>query len=387
MIAGPILDLECPVVTAGDIAVINLESSLNRAWNVLRRWPDRPGTAERIVEEEQQRAQFLGDVTALDRLANLSSELCEHTPRSADTHLIAAQIASMRHHFADAKAHLAHAETRGADPTISARLKLTIQQASGENLDAVLAARQQIAASRALQDLVPLGALLADLGEFEGADRTYETAIRHYRHVSPFALAWVCFQRGFLWGETVPEPDLEMAGYWYKEAISYLPGYTHARVHLAEIHLEAGELEAAESLLLPIVDSGDPEVRWRLSQVLAVQGRGGDAALQLALARAAFESLLARHELAFADHAAEFYLSSGGDPKRACDLAQLNLANRPTLRAFELAYVAAIRSGEEGFASELLPRARTKFASTNGFAHSLLARPTSSPVPRGNGRD
>ena len=56
-----------------------------------------------------------------------------------------------------------------------------------------------------MEDLVPLGALLADLGEFDEADRIYRQALREYRDVSPFAVAWVCFQLGVLWGELVPE--------------------------------------------------------------------------------------------------------------------------------------------------------------------------------------
>jgi tetratricopeptide (TPR) repeat protein len=307
---------ELPRATAGEIAVLNLESSLERSWNTLRRWPNRPGTVDRIVEEEQQRAQFLGDVTALDRLAALSSELCGCRPSSADTQFVAAQIASMLHRFSDAKAHLAKAEALGVPRQLSGRVRLTIEQALGENLDTVLAARQKLSGSTgALHDLVPLGALLADLGEFEDADRTYLRAIQQYGNVSPFALAWVCFQLGFLWGETVPTPDPDRAAYWYARAVEYLPLYTHARVHLAEIRLRAEEFEAAEALLLPVVTSGDPEVRWRLAQALAAQAKPCEAALQRDAARVAFEALLARHELAFADHAAEFYLSSGADSR------------------------------------------------------------------------
>jgi tetratricopeptide (TPR) repeat protein len=379
---------DLPQATAGELAVLNLQSSLQRAWEVLRRWPDRPGTVERILEEERLRAQFLGDVTTLDRLASLASEQCRSRPESASTHLVAAQVASILHRFTDAKAHLADAEARGAPVAHARRALLAIKQALGEDLSKVLVARRQMAAASAgLQDLVSLGALLAELGEFEEAERSYAKALQQYRDVSPFAFAWLCFQLGLLWGEIVPGTQLGRAANWYERAIQYLPGYTRARVHLAEIYLSRGDLEGAEALLAPVVGSGDPEVIWRLAQVMEGQARLGEAEVQRNAARSAFENLLAKHALAFADHAAEFYLSSGGDPTRACDLAQLNLANRPTLRAFELAYVAAIRSGEEGFASELLPRARTKFASTNGFAHSLLARPTSSPVPRGNGRD
>ena len=118
---------------------------------------------------------------------------------------------------------------------------------------------------------------------------------------------------------------------------------------------------------------------------MEAQGRSVEAEAQRNAARSAFEDLLARRPLAFADHAAEFYLSIGADPARAYDLARLNLNNRPTLRAFELAYVAAVRSGEESFASELIARARAKFVSTDAFSHSPLAAAGFSGQ-RGNGR-
>ena len=73
------------------------------------------------------------------------------------------------------------------------------------NLEAVLAARRRIAeASGRLEDLVPLGALLADLERFAEADAVYHRALCSYSDVSPFPLAWVCFQLGMLWGELVP---------------------------------------------------------------------------------------------------------------------------------------------------------------------------------------
>jgi hypothetical protein len=71
-----------PQLTAGDLAIINLESSRARSWEVFKRWRERQGTAERIVEEEGRRVQFLGDASALDRLVDLSSELCFREPAS-----------------------------------------------------------------------------------------------------------------------------------------------------------------------------------------------------------------------------------------------------------------------------------------------------------------
>jgi tetratricopeptide (TPR) repeat protein len=371
---------ELPAATAGDLAVRNHESSLERCWYVLRRWPDRKGTAEQLLDEERRRMHFLGDTSALDRLTTLSCELRARRPSSPDTHLIAAQVASLLHQFAKARAHLNEAMACGAPEDASSRVRLAIEQAVGENLPAVLATRQEIAeATGALQDLVPLGALLADIGEYEEADRTYVRAIRQYRDLSPFALAWVCLRMGVLWGETIPERDRSRAAHWYRQAIAYLPAYTRARVHLAEIHLDAGEHDAAEELLLPVVDSGDPEVLWRLAQTMAAQGRAEEAELQRAAARAAFDTLLARHELAFADHAAGFYLSSGANIGRACHLARLNLANRPTLQAFELAHRAVKAACDEHFIAELLVRARVHWGSTKAFAYSPLAQEVSSP--------
>jgi tetratricopeptide (TPR) repeat protein len=214
------------------------------------------------------------------------------------------------------------------------RHALTIDQACGVKLDAVLAARRRIAtASGRLEDLVPLGALLADLERFAEADAVYRKAHSSYDDVSPFPLAWVCFQLGMLWGELVSVPDHGLAAHWYRHAIAYLPGYVKARVHLAEICANQGRTGDAEAWLLPALSSSDPEVNWRLADVLITQGKLEEAARQLNVARLGFDQLLERHLLAFADHAAEFYAGSGNDCRRALALARTNVANRPTRRA------------------------------------------------------
>jgi hypothetical protein len=224
---------------------------------------------------------------------------------------------------------------------------LSLDQATGVNLDRVLAARRKRAAPPGRwEELVPLGALLADLGEFDEAEWTYYRALREYRDASPFALAWVCFELGVLWGERVPTPRAGLAAQWYRSAIDYLPNYVKARVHLAEILLRGGETEDAGNLLRPVTASGDPEVYWRLAEVAEAAANTEDAETFMEAARSGFEILLAKHPLAFADHATEFYLAGGADPARAFELARLNLANRPTLRAFELMLRAARAAGE-----------------------------------------
>jgi tetratricopeptide (TPR) repeat protein len=290
------------------------------------------------------------------------------------TAFISAQVASMAHRFGEARRYLEQAKVRGATPADTSRLSLSIDQACGTALDAVLETRRRIAADfRRLEDLVPLGGLLADLGKFDEADRIYKRALWEYQDVSPFAVAWVCFQLGALWGELVPEPQSGRAAQWYRKAIEYLPCYVKARVHLAEIYSSCGRAADAQALLTPAVASGDPEVCWRLADVMNATGRFADAETQMRAARSGFEVLLGKHLLAFADHGAEFYAGAGNDAARALKLASANVANRPTLRAFEQAYAIAMGAGEQRVACDFLAAARRRWGETNAFRQSPLA--------------
>src|SRR6516164_8063520 len=272
---------------------------------------------------------------------------------SSRTALVQAEVASAAHRFGDARGHVARAAQMGAPSEAIERHLLTIDQACGVELDAVLAARRRIAAaSGRLEHLVPLGALLADLEHFAEADAEYRRALSSYEDVSPFPLAWVCFQLGMLWGELVPVPDPNLAALWYRRAIAYLPSYVKARVHLAEICASQGRTGDAEALLLPALSSSDPEVNWRLADVLIAQGKLEGAERQLDAARFGFDQLLGRHLLAFADHAAEFYAGSGNDCRRALELARTNVANRPTRRAVKQAHAIAVIADEAGAESD-----------------------------------
>ena len=366
------LDLQA---TDGEIAVINLESARRRSWNRFLADPLREGVAETVVEEEQLMAQFVGDVQALDRLEALVEKFDQVEGASARASLIHAQVASMMHRFADARRFLARAEIEGALSADVNRVLLNVDQACGTNLGKVLDERRAAARkSSRTEDLVALGALLADLREFTDADRIYGQALEVYRDVSPFPVAWVCFQLGMLWGELVPEPQTARAARWYRTAIDGLPSYTKARVHLAEIYSSSGRASDAEALLIPAISSGDPEVRWRLADVLASQKRHAEAEVHRQAAQFGFEALLERHLLAFADHGAEFYAGSGNNWRRALDLARVNVANRPTLRAFEQAHDIAVNAGDTEAASQILAEATMRWGSATAFRSSHLAK-------------
>src|SRR5262249_45249221 len=166
-------------------------------------------------------------------------------------------------------------------------------------------------------------------------------ALSSYEGLSPFPPAWVCFQLGMLWGELRPVVDHDLAAFWYRRAIVYLPGYVRARVHLAEIYASQDQTDDAEALLRPVLSSSDPEVRWRLADILVAQEKFSEAETHLGIARAGFDEILRKHLLAIADHAAEFYAGSGNDCRRALELARANVANRPTPRAIKQAHAIA----------------------------------------------
>ncbi|MGX5851403.1 hypothetical protein ACWGTO_30640 [Mesorhizobium sp. PL10] len=347
------IDHPYPSTTDGEIAAINLQSARRGAWARFAQDARLSRAAEAVVEKEVLTAQFLGDLDALDRLESLAKQFAE-ADDSFRAELVQAEVASTTHRFDDARRHLARAASMGGSQEEIDRHLLSINQACGVDLDAVLAARRKIAAaSGSLEDLVPLGAALADLERFAEADSVYRQALGSYDDVSPIPLAWVCFQLGMLWGELVPLPDPVLAALCYRRAIAYLPGYVKARVHLAEICVSQDQPREAQELLVPALSSPDPEVRWRLADVLIAQGSFEEGERQLDAARLGFEGLLERHLLAFADHAAEFYAGSGNDHRRALQLARWNVANRPTRRTIKQAHAIAANANEAPGAGDL----------------------------------
>jgi tetratricopeptide (TPR) repeat protein len=377
MTEAAVLDHECYRTTDGEIAIINLNSARLRSWSRFYQDPQRPGAAEIVLEHEQLTAQYASDLSALGRMEAFGEQLGRLDASSARTMVIQAQIASALHRFSDARHHLAQASLGGAPHEDVKRISLSVDQACGTNLEEVLGERRAIVAkSGQFEDRVALGGLLADMGQLDDADGIYRQALREYQDVSPFPVAWVSFQLGMLWGELAPEPQLVRAEHWYRKAVAALPCYVRARVHLAEILSATGRADEAEAMLRPALASGDPEVSWRLADILSDEGRDDEAALHLQAARSGFERLLEKHLLAFADHGAEFYIGSGRDPSRALELAQINLANRSTLRAFQQTYAVAIEAGETAIATELSARATRRWGNSLAFQFSPFAEGT-----------
>lgn len=110
-----------------------------------------------------------------------------------------------------------------------------------------------------------------------------------------------------------------------------------------------------------------PEVAWRLGDVLLVAGRAVEDEQHMEAGRTGFEKLLDKHLLAFAHHGAEFCAGSGGDLLRALELAQINLKNRPTLRAFKQNSRHCDRSRPDDVAAAVLAKATRAWGQTPLF--------------------
>src|SRR6202162_5264825 len=105
------------------------------------------------------------------------------------------------------------------------------------------------------------------------------------------------------------------------------------------------------------MSSDDPDYAAQLARILRDAGRADESRRWCEHAAARYYELVVRHPEAFADHAAEFWLTVGGDPNEALRLARLNFEVRKTSRAHELlsraisAYEAAVTT----FSSMLPP--------------------------------
>lgn len=324
--------------TDGEITVNNHLSSLTRLHRVFEAQPTNLAISGAIINAELVNSQFLGDYLSLDRLTSLSKILLLNNSESPEAYVQVAQITASMHQFEAAYTYLRKAENLGGSPNDIEYVELSVLQATAKDQDRVLEVRKRkVLASGAPEDLVPYAAVLADSGQFELANSYYLKAIKYqYKNPSPFIPAWISFQLGMLWGELAENKNTDLASFWYEKAINYLPQYTKARIHLAEIYMDSGKYELALQTLQPALTSTEPEVGWKISEIYTIKNQAEVSTQYLHLANTMFTRLLEKHPLAFADHAAEFYMGPGNNPRKAYELALLNFQNRPTNRAATL---------------------------------------------------
>lgn len=337
--------VDSPVdTTSGAIAMANLDQQIIQLG-------DQPGVVELLLV----RARFMGDYEALDRASAIAEARCE----TSGELLRRARTRAAVHRFADALADLAAAERAGAKADETDGLRGSILVATGRAADAIAQLESEAIRHPGFASRSALAGAYAAVGRLADADGLYVAALTDLDTTLPFPYAWVYFARGLMWAEQGKDGPRGEA--LYAKALMYLPGFVAASIHLAELEVARGDVASAIGRLEQVVaSSNEPEALALLGQLRVRTGDPVGGRSDVSLARKRYESLLARHPLAFADHAAEFYLGAGADVERAWMLAQQNLANRETERAFALAIKAAEAVGRHREACALVARARAQ---------------------------
>ena len=325
-----------PVTTAGMIAVGNLEARIDG--HVSRATGGRLGVGERaeLVDLIALRGHVLGRIADAERAGALAEELVGQVPGDARSYLARARMRGVFHRFASALTDLDTAAALGGDRGELDAERAAIYQALGRYDEALAIRRPAVDRHADFGALAALAGVHGERGEMHEAEHWFGAATRCYRSTSPFPLAMLELQRGKLWME---HDDLRRARAWCDAAVRRLPAYVPAQGHLAELDAELGETAAAVARLRPLaLASDDPDYATQLSRILGNAGQTAEARTWRDKAEARYDELLARHQDAFADHAAEFWLTIGGDPERALWLARLNLLLRQTPRARALVH-------------------------------------------------
>ena len=287
-----------------------------------------------LVELLTLRAHIVGCIADYEKAAEVSERITRMFPDEGLVFLTRARARACLHRFADALTDLGIAERLGATgPEVDAE-RASILQAVGRYDEALTMQLAALERRRSFETVAALAVLHAQRGELAESERRFDESRACYRGVSPFELAQLDFQRAHLWLE---QGDLPHARYWLLEAWHRLPGYVPAEGHLAEVEADLGDAESAITRLRHLAErSDDPDYAAQLARILLQTEHYEEAAQWRVRAATRYEELLERHPAAFADHAAEFYLTLGDDAERALRFAKLNVEVRPTPRALAL---------------------------------------------------
>ena len=322
------------VVTHGTIALRNLQAQIDGFEPVIASRHMRIEERVQLIELLTLRGLILGNVADYERAQGLAHQLVREATADAAAFLARARTRAVFHRFADALDDIDVAERLGADAETVEREQAAVLQGLGRYAEAFAIREEGARRHPNFESLGALAMLCAESGDSERALRMHSESLRRYREASPLPLAVLEFQIGTMW---MHQGELDRARDHLIAARHYVPAYAPAQGHLAEVEAELGNIETAAALLRPLaMSSDDPDYAAQLARILADLGSAADSSYWRQLAARRYDKLVALHPEAFADHAAEFWLGAGADPRMALRLARINFANRKTPRAHAL---------------------------------------------------
>ena len=327
--------IEAPIrTTNGAIALFNLDAQIDGLERHAAHGRLTSRSGAELVDLLTLRGHIVGRIADYERAAELSGQLARELPGDGVAFLARARTRACLHRFDEAIADLDVAERLGlAGPEPDAE-RAAILLAVGRYDEALAVYRAAAERRRSFETLGALAVLHAERGDVDDAENFFEESRACFRGASPFGLAQLDFRHAHLW---LAQGDLTRARGWLLAAWRRVRDYAPAEGHLAEVEAELGEHETAIARLRRLaVASDDPDYAAQLARILGLIGRHEEAAPWKASAEERYEELVARHPAAFADHAAEFFLTAGGDLQRALRLARQNAGIRRTPRALAL---------------------------------------------------
>jgi hypothetical protein len=312
--AAAVASIDLPRTESPSIAVKNLDSRIaGRQERLARRFDG--ATAAAVIDLLMTRARLLGamdDYAAADELA---ARWLREQPKDPAAHLAAAEVAATLHRFEEAGQRLARARALGLARRAGLGLDAALAESRGDKA-AALVLREQKLASRRTDPFArgAAAALRGELGDMAASEREFRAALEEYRGTSPFPVAWLCLQ----WGHSRERAgDVEGARAVYSAGLARLPGFVDLALHLADLELRAGRVDAAYRALVPLAEATEhPQVLGALANLSFLRGDRERAAQLERRAARSTATLAARYPGAFGPDAhartAGTGLGSGG---------------------------------------------------------------------------
>ena len=325
--------------TSSQIAIQNLDYLIRRGELQVSVAPGDSAVVAAYLEVLLLRVQFFNTFSDFDQALQVTQELARRSPNDPRALLLLARVMQTLHRFPAALALLGKADAKALALPVDKQSRfqreldlqyVTIKLARAET-DQALSMLENLRVdgngAKSAADLsMFFAAAYKSQSLLEAADAELLRSLELWDRITPFYIAWVSFQRGEVWVGVDDARALRR----YEEALHYLPEYVSARIHLAELKMQAGDTRAALALLKPIAKGQDPEPAGRLAEFLEAAGEGKVSTPYREMALQGWQALLDRYPLAFADHAAEFWLGAGENPELALEWAAENYKTRPT---------------------------------------------------------
>jgi tetratricopeptide (TPR) repeat protein len=250
----------------------------------------RPKDKLAVVDLLLDRSHYLGKIADLEQAEKIAAGMNDNDggEGSSETHLARAVVANALHRFDTALQELDLATQAGAPVLRVHGTRASVFMARGRYDEALALQLPDIEHRNSLS--IASAAVLACKMQKPTAEweRLFELARERFTDVSPFALAWMDFQRGTLFELG---GDDKSARLWFAEAVDVLPLYAHAVVHLAPSESPADAIKMLEKVR---TTSDDPEVVAALAKAEQRAGHADAARPLIDAAKKSYDEIVAK---------------------------------------------------------------------------------------------